>query len=30
VLYGLLALHIGAALKHQLIDREAELQRMRL
>jgi len=30
VLYGLLALHIGAALKHQLIDREAELQRMGL
>ena len=28
VLYGLLALHLGAALKHQLIDREDELQRM--
>ncbi len=28
VLYGLLALHIGGALKHQLLDREAELQRM--
>ena len=30
VLYGLLALHIGAALKHQWIDREQELQRMSL
>ncbi len=29
-LYGLLALHVGAALKHQLIDRQAELQRMGL
>lgn len=30
VLYGLLALHIGAALKHQWLDRERELQRMSL
>ncbi len=30
VLYGLLALHIGAALKHQFIDKHAELQRMKL
>ncbi len=29
-LYALLALHIGAALKHQWIDRERELQRMAL
>jgi cytochrome b561 len=29
-LYMLLALHVGAALKHQWIDREAELQRMSL
>ncbi len=28
VLYGLVALHIGGALKHQLIDGERELQRM--
>jgi cytochrome b561 len=28
MLYGLLALHIGGALKHQFIDRERELQRM--
>ena len=28
VLYGLVALHIGGALKHQLFDRERELQRM--
>ncbi len=28
VLYGLLALHILGALKHQFVDREAELQRM--
>ncbi len=28
VLYGLFALHVGAALKHQWIDREPELQRM--
>jgi len=28
VLYALLALHIGAALKHQWLDREPELQRM--
>jgi len=27
-LYGLLALHVGGALKHQWFDREAELQRM--
>ncbi len=30
ILYGLLALHVGGALKHQLIDREPELQRMSL
>jgi cytochrome b561 len=30
VLYALLALHIGAALKHQFIDKHAELQRMKL
>jgi cytochrome b561 len=30
VLYVLLALHIGAALKHQFIDKHAELQRMKL
>lgn len=28
VLYGLLALHIVGALKHQLVDKEKELQRM--
>lgn len=28
VLYGLLALHVLGALKHQWLDREAELQRM--
>lgn len=28
VLYGLFALHVGGALKHQWIDREPELQRM--
>ena len=28
VLYGLLALHIGGALKHQLFDKERELQRI--
>lgn len=28
VLYGLFALHVGAALKHQFIDKHAELQRM--
>jgi cytochrome b561 len=28
VLYVLLALHIGGALKHQFIDRQAELERM--
>jgi cytochrome b561 len=28
VLYAALTLHVGAALKHQFIDREAELQRM--
>jgi cytochrome b561 len=28
VLYGLFALHVGAALKHQWIDKEPELQRM--
>jgi cellulose synthase/poly-beta-1,6-N-acetylglucosamine synthase-like glycosyltransferase/cytochrome b561 len=27
-LYGLFALHVGGALKHQWLDREAELQRM--
>ncbi|MEO8923903.1 MAG: cytochrome b [Caldimonas sp.] len=30
VLYGLLALHIGGALKHQWVDHEPELQRMSL
>ena len=30
VLYALFALHVGAALKHQFIDREPELQRMSL
>lgn len=30
VLYGLLALHIGGALKHQFVDRDPELQRMSL
>lgn len=30
LLYGLLAAHIGGALKHQFIDKEAELQRMSL
>jgi cytochrome b561 len=30
VLYGLVALHIGGALKHQFIDRQPELQRMSL
>ena len=29
-LYALLALHVGAALKHQWIDRQPELQRMSL
>ena len=28
-LYGLLVLHVAAALKHQFIDREPQLQRMR-
>ena len=28
LLYGLLALHVGGALKHQWLDRERELQRM--
>jgi cytochrome b561 len=28
VLYGLVALHIAGALKHQFVDRHAELQRM--
>jgi cytochrome b561 len=28
ILYGLFALHVGAALKHQFIDRKPELQRM--
>jgi cytochrome b561 len=28
-LYALLAIHVGAALKHQLIDKEPELQRMK-
>jgi cytochrome b561 len=28
VLYGLLALHIGGALKHQFFDKEKELQRI--
>ena len=30
ILYGLLALHVAGALKHQLIDRNPELQRMSL
>lgn len=30
ILYGLLALHVGGALKHQLLDRERELERMSL
>ena len=30
VLYGLLALHIGGALKHQFFDKERELQRISL
>ncbi len=30
VLYGLLALHVGAAFKHQWIDKQPELQRMSL
>jgi cytochrome b561 len=30
VLYALVALHVGGALKHQLFDREAELERMSL
>lgn len=30
LLYGLLALHVGGALKHQWLDREPELQRMSL
>ncbi len=30
VLYGLLALHVAGALKHQWLDREPELQRMSL
>jgi cytochrome b561 len=30
ILYGLLALHVGGALKHQFIDRERELERMSL
>jgi cytochrome b561 len=28
VLYGLFVLHVGAALKHQFLDKEPELQRM--
>jgi cytochrome b561 len=28
VLYAVLALHIGGALKHELIDRESVLRRM--
>jgi cytochrome b561 len=28
VLYGLVMLHIGGALKHQLLDKERELQRI--
>jgi cytochrome b561 len=28
VLYGLVALHIGGALKHQFLDKERELQRI--
>jgi cytochrome b561 len=30
VLTGLVALHVGAALKHHLVDRDGTLQRMRL
>ncbi len=30
VLYGLLFLHVGGALKHQFVDRDPELQRMSL
>ena len=30
ILYALLALHIGGAVKHQWFDREPELQRMSL
>lgn len=30
VLYGLVAVHVIGALKHQFVDREAELQRMRI
>jgi len=30
ILYALLALHVGGALKHQLLDRERELERMSL
>jgi cytochrome b561 len=30
VLYGLFALHLGGALKHQFIDKEPELERMSL
>ena len=30
ILYGLLALHVGAALKHQFLDCEPELERMSL
>ena len=30
VLYGLLALHVLGALKHQFVDRKPELQRMRI
>ena len=30
LLYGLLALHVGGALKHQWLDRKPELQRMSL
>jgi cytochrome b561 len=30
LLYGLLALHVGAALKHQWIDKQPELRRMSL
>jgi cytochrome b561 len=28
VLYGLVVLHIGGALKHQFLDKERELQRI--
>jgi cytochrome b561 len=28
VLYGLVALHIGGALKHQCLDKERELRRI--